>query len=315
MRVWAHDRYRFPLPPGHRFPLDKYGLLRERVIAEGLVRAGDVHTPAPAPWDWLERVHEAALLERLRTGALSVREQRGLGLPWSPQLVERARRATAGTVAAAREALRRGIAMNLGGGTHHAGRDFARGFCVFNDVVVAVEELRSAGLATRALVVDCDVHQGDGTAQLLRPDADAFCLSLHGARNYPFQRIPSDLDVDLPSGTGDDDYLAALAGALDRALAAFGPPDVAFYLAGADPWEGDRLGRLSLSKAGLRRRDAHVLDRLRALGVPVCVVLAGGYAEDVRDTVEINAATVAAVAARVGGADGRRAGGAASLVL
>ena len=162
----------------------------------------------------------------------------------------------------------------------------------------AVARLRAAGAARRALVVDCDVHQGDGTADLLSADPDAFTLSLHGARNYPFTRIPSDLDVDLPSGTGDAEYLRALDRALDAAVAA-GRPDVAFYLAGADPWEGDRLGRLALTKAGLRARDELVLDRLGAIGVPVCVVLAGGYAPDVRDTVDINAATAAAVAARV----------------
>ena len=152
------------------------------------------------PWEWLGAVHEAPLLERIRTGTMSLREQRGLGLPWSEVLVERGRRSVGGTVAAARRALERRIGMNLGGGTHHAGRDFARGYCLFNDVVVTLEQLRAEGLVRRALVVDCDVHQGDGTAQLLGPDPDAFCLSLHGARNYPFERIPSDLDVDLAVG-------------------------------------------------------------------------------------------------------------------
>jgi acetoin utilization deacetylase AcuC-like enzyme len=188
--------------------------------------------------------------------------------------------------------------MNLGGGTHHAGYDFARGYCLFNDVAVATRALRAAQVAERVLVVDCDVHQGDGTAQVFAPDGHAFTLSLHGARNYPFRRIPSDLDLDLDTGTGDEPYLAALDAALDRALRSFGTPDVAFYLAGADPWEGDRLGRLALSKPGLRMRDDLVLDRLGELGVPVAVVLAGGYAPDVRDTVDINAATAAAVAAR-----------------
>jgi acetoin utilization deacetylase AcuC-like enzyme len=182
--------------------------------------------------------------------------------------------------------------MNLGGGTHHAGRDFARGYCLFNDVAVAVARLRAEGLIRTVVVVDCDVHQGDGTAQILGPDEDAFTLSLHGARNYPFERIPSDLDIDLPTGTGDDDYLAALNDALDVAI---GHQDIAFYLAGADPWEGDRLGRLSLTKAGLRRRDELVLSRLR--GIPTTVVLAGGYAPDVSDTVDINAATLDAVLA------------------
>jgi acetoin utilization deacetylase AcuC-like enzyme len=298
MDVWTHDRWRFPLPGGHRFPIDKYALLRERLVADGIARPDEVHEAEPAPWEWLAAVHDAGLLERIGSGALSVREQRALGLPWSQPLVERARRAVGGTVAAARHATEHGLGMNLGGGTHHAGRAFARGYCVFNDVVVALARLRAEDRAVRALVVDCDVHQGDGTADLLAGDARAFTLSLHGARNYPFQRIPSDLDVDLVSGTGDERYLDALAEAL-----AFAVPradaDVAFYLAGADPWEGDRLGRLALTKDGLRARDELVLDTLLATGARVCVVLAGGYAEDVRDTVDINAATAGEVARRL----------------
>jgi acetoin utilization deacetylase AcuC-like enzyme len=258
-----------------------------------------VREAEPVPWEWLAAVHDADLLERIRSGTLSVREQRGLGLPWSEVLVERGRRSVGGTLCAARQAAAHGIGMNLGGGTHHAGRDFARGYCLFNDVVMALTRLRAEGLARRALIVDCDVHQGDGTAQLLGPDPEAFTLSLHGARNYPFERIPSDLDVDLPSGTGDAAYLEALSEALDAALPAAGA-DVAFYVAGADPWEGDRLGRLSLTKDGLRARDELVLDRLAAAGAAVVVVLAGGYAPDVTDTVDINLATVAAVAARAG---------------
>src|SRR3954447_17539329 len=287
VEVWSHDRGGIPLPPGHKFPISKYTLLRERVA--GLV---DVLESEPVPWECLAAVHDVDLLTRIRTGTMTVREQRGLGLPWSEVLVERGRRSVGGTLAAARRALRCGIGMNLGGGTHHAGRDFARGYCLFNDVAVAVARLREEALISSVLVVDCDVHQGDGTAQILGPDPDAFTLSLHGARNYPFERIPSDLDVDLPSGTGDADYLAALEAALDTAI---DHQDIAFYLAGADPWEGDRLGRLALTKAGLRARDEYVLRRLR--GTPTVVVLAGGYAPDVADTVEINAATLEAVLA------------------
>jgi acetoin utilization deacetylase AcuC-like enzyme len=300
VELWTHDRWRFPLPARHRFPIDKYPRLRARLVADGIAAEEEIHETDPVPWAVLERVHERALLERIRDGGLSLREQRGLGLPWSPALVERGRRAVAGTLSAARHAVGHGVAMNLGGGTHHAGRAFARGYCLFNDVVAALGELRASGLAERALVIDCDVHQGDGTADLLGPDPHAFTVSLHGARNYPFQRIPSDLDVDLPSGTGDEDYLEALDGALDVALRRC-TPEIAFYLAGADPWEGDRLGRLALTKAGLRARDELVLDRLIGAGARVCVVLAGGYAEDVEDTVDINAATAAAVAARVRG--------------
>jgi acetoin utilization deacetylase AcuC-like enzyme len=304
--TYSHHRWRFPLPERHRFPLDKYALLAARVIEDGTCRADEVVEPEPIGWDAIEAVHAPDLVARIRSGELSVREQRGLGLPWSPQLVERGRRAIAGSVLAARDAVERGLAMNLGGGTHHAGHDFARGYCLFNDVAVALAALRRARLARRALVIDCDVHQGDGTAQILAPDRDAFALSLHGARNYPFQRIPSDLDVDLPTGTGDDAYLEALEDALGVAAARLPAPDVAFYLAGADPWEGDRLGRLSLTKAGLLARDELVLDAMVAAGVPVCVVLAGGYADDVRDTVDINAATAAAVDARIPRSGGSR---------
>jgi acetoin utilization deacetylase AcuC-like enzyme len=293
--VWTHDRWRFPLPEGNRFPIDKYTLLRERVEADGI----EVRDAEPVPWEWLEAVHQPALIERIRTGGLSVREERGLGIPWSEALVERGRRSVGGTVAAAGLALEQGLGMNLGGGTHHAGRAFARGYCLFNDVAVALDRMRAEGRVRRALIVDCDVHQGDGTADLLAGgrDSGSFTLSLHGARNYPFKRIPSDLDVDLESGTGDDDYLTALSQALDHAIP-HAEADLAFYLAGADPWHGDRLGRLALTKEGLLARDELVLDRLRAAGAAVCVVLAGGYAEDVRDTVDIHAATVGAVTRR-----------------
>jgi acetoin utilization deacetylase AcuC-like enzyme len=307
MHVWTHHRWRFPLPPRHKFPIDKYGLLAARVVADGLAAPDEVHEPGPVEWADLAAVHDAQLLARIRDGRLSVREERGLGLPWSAELVERGRRAVAGTVAAAHHALDHSVAMNLGGGTHHAGRDFARGYCLFNDVAVALARLRREGLAARALVVDCDVHQGDGSAQIFSSDPRTFTLSLHGARNYPFARVPSDLDVDLASGTGDAGYLRALEDALDLALPR-ARADVGFFLAGADPWEGDRLGRLALTKAGLRARDDLVLDRLLGAGIPVCVVLAGGYAEDVRDTVDINAATAAAVAARVRPALERAAG-------
>jgi acetoin utilization deacetylase AcuC-like enzyme len=275
-----------------RVALPKHTLLQARVVADGIARLEEIHEPEPAPWEWLTAVHDPALVGRIRRGEMSLRERRGLGLEWSPELVERARRSVGGTVAAAEHALEHGVGMNLGGGTHHAGRDFARGYCLFNDVVVARRRLG----VRRVLVVDCDVHQGDGTADLLGGDPDAFTVSLHGARNYPFQRIPSDLDVDLPTGTGDFEYLRALEDALDRTPAA-GPYDMAFYLAGSDPWEGDRLGRLALTKAGLRARDELVLARLA--DVPTVVVLAGGYAPDVRDTVDINAATAAVVAGRL----------------
>jgi acetoin utilization deacetylase AcuC-like enzyme len=283
-----------PLPPGHRFPQPKYRLLREAVEAAGL---GDVWHAGPVPWAALEAVHDPGYLRALRDGALDRRAERVLGLPWSRELVERARRSVQATVQAAGDALDDGIGMNLGGGTHHAGRAAARGYCVLNDVPVTIAGLRAAGRARRFLVVDCDVHQGDGTAEMLAGDPDAYTLSVHGGANYPFKRATSDLDVDLRSGTGDDEYLAALEGALATAFAA-ARPELVFYLAGADPWEGDRLGRLALTKPGLLARDEMVLDATASAGAAACVCLAGGYAPDIRDTVEINLATARLVASR-----------------
>jgi acetoin utilization deacetylase AcuC-like enzyme len=299
VRVWSHSHLTFPLGAKRRYPLPKYTLLRERVVADGTVTAGAVAEPPALPWAAVERTHDPHFAVRMRRGALTLREERVLGLPWSPELITRTLHGIAGTLHAAQDALEHGIGAMLGGGTHHAGRSSARGYCVFNDLAIATAELRRAGAARRVLVVDGDVHQGDGTAELLGPDPEAFTLSLQCARNYPFTRIPSDLDVELPAGTGDDAYLDALDAALEAALARFPDPDLVFYVAGADPWEGDALGRLSLTKAGLRARDELVFERCGAAGLPVAVTLAGGYAPDVADTVDIHAATIAAAAARL----------------
>lgn len=298
MRVWSHADHPFPLPAGHRYPLAKYRLLRDTLVNDGTLRAADVLTPEPISWDALAHVHEDAFLARMRTGALDRREGRVLGLPWSPELVERARRGTQGTLHAARDALDgQGVGVMLGGGTHHAGHASARGYCLFNDLAVVTAILRAEGRAQRILVVDCDVHQGDGTAELLGPDPDAYTLSVQCERNYPFTRIPSDLDVELPAGTGDDGYLAALQDALHVAARSFGTPDLVLYLAGADPWEGDGLGRLKLTFDGLRARDELVLGHAAAAGLPLVVTLAGGYPPDVWDGVRINHATVLAARA------------------
>jgi len=294
VRFWSHDRHVFPLPEGHRFPLSKYRLLREAVEREGL---GEVRHAEQVAWPQLEAVHAPAYLRALRDGTLDRRAERALGLPWSPELVERARRSVQATIEAGRDALADGIGMNLGGGTHHAGRDQARGYCVFNDVAVMVAALRGSRRLGRVLVVDCDVHQGDGTAELFAADRRTFTLSIHGGANYPFRRAISDLDVDLRSGAGDEEYLDALRGALARAVPA-ARPELVVHLAGADPWEGDRLGRLALTKPGLAARDELVLDTASGAGAAVCVCLAGGYAPDIRDTVEINLATARLVAAR-----------------
>jgi acetoin utilization deacetylase AcuC-like enzyme len=288
MRAFAHDIYTYPLPQGHRFPLRKYRMVRE---GAELVDGVEVTDTDAATWDQLRRTHNDDWIGRVRDGRLERREELALGLPWSPQLVERSRRATGATVAAAHAALEEGVAMNLGGGTHHAFANAGRGFCVFNDVVTAVRDMRAGGRVRRVLVVDVDVHQGDGTHSLLATDPDAFTLSVNGFRNYPFRRVPGDLDVDLPDDTGDDRYLAELADALPQALRR-ARPELCFVLAGADPYEGDRLGRLALTKQGLLERDALVRDTLARAGVPMCVTLAGGYAEDIRDTVEINLGTV-----------------------
>jgi acetoin utilization deacetylase AcuC-like enzyme len=293
VRVWSHSHLLFPLGRKRRYPLSKYALLRERAVAAGL----EVTEPDALPWPAVERTHDPHFATRMRRGALTVREERVLGLPWSPELVTRTLHGIAGTLGAAHDALEHGVGAMLGGGTHHAGRSSARGFCMFNDVAIATAELRREGIARRVMVVDCDVHQGDGTAELLGPDPDAFTLSLQCARNYPFTRIPSDLDVELPSGTGDEDYNNALDVALDQAWSAFGAPDLVFYVAGADPWEGDALGRLALTKPGLAARDSLVLQRCTTAGVPVVVTLAGGYAPDVTDTVDIHATTIATAAA------------------
>jgi acetoin utilization deacetylase AcuC-like enzyme len=269
-------------------------LLRERVEQLGL---GAVCESGPATWPSLALVHDQGYLERVRTGTLGEREQRALGLPWSPELVERGRRSSQGTVEAARDALGGGFGMNLGGGTHHAFAGSGRGFCLFNDVVLAIRVLRAEGRLGRVLVVDCDVHQGDGTASLCAGDPETFTLSVHGAANYPFHRETSDHDVDLPTGTGDGEYLDALETALVRVIP-LARPDLVVFLAGADPWDGDALGRLALTKPGLHARDELVLDHAEAHGLPVCVTLAGGYAPDVEDTVDIALATATLVAER-----------------
>jgi acetoin utilization deacetylase AcuC-like enzyme len=293
VRAFAHDVYTYPLPEGHRFPLAKYRMVREG--AERLPRV-EVANADAAGWDQLRRTHTDDWVARVRDGRLERKEKLALGLPWSPQLVERARRATGATIAAAHAALEDGVAMNLGGGTHHAFAHAGRGFCVFNDVVTAIRELRAGGRVRRVLVVDVDVHQGDGTHALLAGDPDAFTLSVNGFRNYPFRRVPGDLEVELPDETGDDRYLAELERVLPEAIRR-SRPELCFVLAGADPYAGDRLGRLALTKQGLVARDVRVRETLAASGVPVCVTLAGGYAEDIRDTVEINLGTVKAFSA------------------
>jgi acetoin utilization deacetylase AcuC-like enzyme len=293
VRAFAHDVVSYPLPPGHRFPLRKYALVRAAAASDPGIALGDARTAA---WDELRLAHGDAYLERVRTGSLARREELALGLPWSERLVERARRAVGATVQAAETALVEGIGANVGGGTHHAFAESGRGFCLFNDVVVATRLLRRARPRLRVLVVDLDVHQGDGTHSAFIDDPDAFTLSVNGFRNYPFRRVPGDLEADLADGTADEEYLDRVDRLLPQAIAR-ARADLAFYLAGADPFAGDRLGRLAVSKAGLAARDRLVRDRLAHAGVPVCVTLAGGYAEPIEDTVDINVETLRTFAA------------------
>jgi acetoin utilization deacetylase AcuC-like enzyme len=295
LHAWSSAHYVIPLPPAHRFPIAKYAMVRDAVLADGSVRADTLHDPPRAGEEALRRVHEGAYVDAvLRTG-LDAAAARRLGLPWSPALAERSLRATGGTMAAAERALACGVAMNLAGGTHHAFADRGEGFCVFNDVVVALHDLRARGLVRRALVVDLDVHQGNGTHALLARDDSAYTFSMHGGRNYPFRKVAGDLDIELDDGTDDATYLALLADALPRALRE-ARADVVFYLAGADPHEGDRLGRLALTFDGLARRDVLVLEQCRDVGLPVVIAMAGGYGRDIGDTVRVHRRTAAIAA-------------------
>jgi acetoin utilization deacetylase AcuC-like enzyme len=296
----------------------KYRLLRERLVGEGIVSAQDMHVPEPIGWDELRLVHDAAYVDAIATGTLPAEAQRRIGFPWSEMMVERSRRSVGATLAAARTVLPRTVvgpglkavpytrigarafqasgtkapvSANLAGGTHHAFRDRGEGYCVFNDVAVAAAVLLRDGAIGRAVVVDCDVHQGNGTAAIFRDEPAVFTFSLHGAKNFPFRKETSDLDVTFEDGAGDDEYLTALGAHLPAVLETH-RPDVVFYLAGADPYEGDRLGRLKLTIDGLRARDRFVFGACRDRELPVVVAMSGGYAPDVGAIVTIHTNTI-----------------------
>jgi acetoin utilization deacetylase AcuC-like enzyme len=296
LHAWSSAKYTFPLPEGHRFPIAKYALLRERVLAEEIVTSDCMHDPARVVRQDLLLVHTADYVDRFTAGRLTPEEERRLGFPWSESLVERSYRATGGTSEAARHAIDHGIAMNLAGGTHHAFPDHGEGFCVFNDVAVAIRALQRDDCISRAAVIDLDVHQGNGTHAIFSSDDSVFTFSMHGGRNYPFRKVAGRLDVELADGTGDDEYLTALTSALPSVLAD-ARADLVVYLAGADPHERDRLGRLSLTFDGLARRDSIVLDLCREVGLPVVVTIAGGYGTRIEETVDVHVAT-ARIAAR-----------------
>jgi acetoin utilization deacetylase AcuC-like enzyme len=288
--AWSSAKYTFPLPDGHRFPIAKYALLRERVLAEGIVGTDCMHDPSRIARNDLLLVHTTDYVDRFTAGALTPDEERRLGFPWSESLVERSYRAAGGTSEAARHAIDHGIAMNLAGGTHHAFSDHGEGFCVFNDVAVAIRSLQRDKRVSRAAVVDLDVHQGNGTHAIFSDDDSVFTFSMHGGRNYPFRKVAGRLDVELADRTGDEEYLAALTHALPGVLTD-SRPDLVVYLAGADPHERDRLGRLALTFDGLARRDSIVLELCREVGIPVVVTIAGGYGTQIEETVDIHVQT------------------------
>lgn len=289
--AYYSDTFVLPLPDTHRFPMRKYSALRTRLLDEGVLTPDNVRLAPAAEWDDLGLVHTRAYLDAVATGTLAPALQRRIGFPWSPGMVERARRSVGATIAAAHTALQYGVSANLAGGTHHAFADHGGGFCVFNDVAVATRLLMRDGLVGHVVVIDCDVHQGDGTANIFRDDASVFTLSLHATHNYPFHKEVSDLDIAFDDGAGDSEYMSALAAhvpaVLDRER-----PDLAFYLAGADPYEGDRLGRLKLTVDGLRERDRLVFAWCRERDVRVAVSMSGGYAANIDDIVHIHSNTI-----------------------
>lgn len=292
MRVFPSDRYPLPLPAGHRFPAAKYACLRKRLEAHVAAGAAiEFVEPHAATDDELLRVHDRAYVGRVLSGTLSSEEVRRIGFPWSRGLVERSLRSTGAAVDAAAAALEDGVAASLAGGTHHAGTSWGEGFCVFNDTAVAAREMQARGIVERVLILDCDVHQGNGTAEIFAADLSVFTMSIHGARNFPLRKFPSSLDVPLEDGVGDGEYLAALARGLDESFSR-GRPHLVIYIAGADPYAGDRLGRLSISKQGLLARDQMVLSTARAAAAPLAIVCGGGYCDDIESIVDIHAATM-----------------------
>jgi len=291
VKLFYTDHFDLPIPDGHRFPMAKYRRLRQAIVENPLHRDDVMLVPPAATDEQLCMAHEHDYVHRVVTGALTELEIKRIGFPWSEKMVERSRRSSGATLAAARIALVEGISVNLAGGTHHAMRGAGEGYCVFNDVAVTIRTLVHENQIQRAVVIDCDVHQGNGTAEILGNDSKVFTFSIHGEKNFPIRKMPSQLDIDLPDGTGDNEYLSALAQGLRTTLAS-GPYDLAIYLAGADPYEGDRLGRLKLTKEGLRERDQLVLNTLQKRGIPVAIAMAGGYAPNIQDIVDIHAATI-----------------------
>jgi acetoin utilization deacetylase AcuC-like enzyme len=297
--VAFHPDYTVPLPPGHRFPIGKFGRVKDVLIEDGVIPEANIVEPEPARREWLTLAHDDSYVTTILNLALDARAQRRLGLPLSDALVRRSRAAVGGTVLTARLALQRGLACNTAGGSHHAFADHGAGFCIFNDVAVAIRVLTHERLIERALVVDLDVHQGDGTAAIFRDEPDIFTFSVHCEANYPQQKEVSDLDIGVPPGTGDGVYHSVIETHLPTLLEKH-RPEIVFYNAGVDPHDDDKLGRLTLSDAGLSQRDRFVIETCRTAGVPVACVVGGGYADDLdklarrHSTVHRAAAAIAA---------------------
>lgn len=290
MQVFYTPRYYADIGPGHVFPIRKFELVRDRLLAEGTLEPAEIVEPAPAPLEDVLLVHTTDYVSRLCSGNLTTKESRRLGLPWSESLVQRSFYAVGGTLAATRASLAAGYSSNLAGGTHHSFSDRGEGFCVLNDVAIAIRAMRARKLFQRAAIVDCDVHQGNGTATIFAGDDDTFTFSIHGANNYPLFKAQSTLDVELADDTSDTEYLDTLAKHLPSVFGA--DPEIVFYLAGADPYKGDKLGRLALSIDGLGERDAYVLRECYEREVPIVTVMSGGYGKDINDTIEIHCNTI-----------------------
>jgi len=291
LNLWSSAQYAIELPDGHRFPMAKYALLRESVLREQLVSPDRLHDPQRVDINDLLRVHTPEYVSHIVHGTLPPAEQRRIGLPWSEAFVERAFRVVQGTIEASDAALEHGVAMNLAGGTHHAFPDRGEGFCTFNDVAVAIRRLQALGKVRRVAVVDLDVHQGNGTHGCFAGDNTVYTFSMHGAKNFPFHKVTGTRDVELDDGTGDEVYLALLQQHLPDVLRE-ARPDLVVYLSGADPHEGDRLGRLKLTFDGLLARDRYVIGSCREVGIPVCATMSGGYGYDVHNTVAVHLNTV-----------------------
>jgi acetoin utilization deacetylase AcuC-like enzyme len=293
LKAYYSDHFVLPLPAGHRFPMQKYRLLRERAagVAPGIdfLEAPDIGNGV------LALAHDPDYIRRVSCGELSNAQQQRIGFPWSPAMVERSRRSAGATIAACRAAFDDGVALNLAGGTHHAHAAHGEGFCVFNDAAIAARLMQAERRASRVAIIDLDVHQGNGSAAILAQDDSVFTLSLHGERNYPFVKAVSDLDVGLPDGILDGEYLEALAGALAALFARF-DPQLIIFLAGADPHEGDRLGRMKLTFDGLAQRDKMVLQAARQRRIPVAIAMAGGYGREIDDTIRVHLQTIAIAA-------------------